>query len=426
MPNPKKRIMPDPNEPGVQDATVSDFLLPYLLGKLPFVNPQATAMGRYGEALKAPGDVAGSAVRDAMMKSASRPAMAKGGVVSPYPEIEQELEEEGTEGSSDETNDPEFEEMPHLAKGGFSLDDNYNVNTGDSSTVKGAPIDPATLAPVEAPVEEKKSPTSAPIATPSTPPPIQKPLPGMPPTVTPDELKSYLGNQRMAVNKYNPDQQYAREQQIMAARRGILPTIAHAAATFAGPEYAKAQDDRWNDLLQQNASSFANARKSTLENMETNQKIDMNDPTSPISRMTQKAFGPQLIAAGLPASAISHISASLANEIATKQVTLAEALARVNEEATYHRGMLENTRLQREQDKTLKKESSQLESAKGLQGRPWYQKLIETIPGLRSVATEEMMSNLEADPKNDEALQWIKENSNDPRAPEILRRLMNK
>lgn len=62
---------------GIQDASVSDFLLPYLLGRLP--------MGASAPATGLAEDAAGTELRDGLMKSMSEPSKgyAMGGVVTP-------------------------------------------------------------------------------------------------------------------------------------------------------------------------------------------------------------------------------------------------------------------------------------------------------------------------------------------------------
>ncbi len=420
MPIPSKRVMPDPNEPGVQDATVSDFLLPYLMGQIPAVKAMMPMAGTAGKLAPAAEDVAGSEMRDAMMRSMSRPAMSEGGVVE--------------------------EEMPHLAGGTPSLDDPFSVNTGDSSTVKAMPLNPAAVPPqAPPPAAPAQMPPIAPSPVASAP---ARPMPGMPPSVTPDELKGYLDKQRGAIQKYNPDTQYAREQEIMSARKSPLAILAHAAGTFAGPEYAKAQDERWDNELNQSAGSFANARKGTMENMESEQKVDSNDPSSPLSRMAQKAYGSQLTSAGLPASAVPFMSASLIGDVATKQVTLAEALARINEEASYHKGMLKNTESQGKREES----KNRVDAAKDLLSKSGNAKILgipipftsdvsgadkdkalgvirnEMEPSSTTPAGAEApeASSATAHPKANEALNWAMQNPHDPKSAEILKRLGKK
>jgi hypothetical protein len=75
--------MPYKDEPGAQDATVPDFLLPLLLGRLP-MGQAASAPAPALRAAPAMGDVAGSELREAMLRSMELPAKgyAAGGVVT--------------------------------------------------------------------------------------------------------------------------------------------------------------------------------------------------------------------------------------------------------------------------------------------------------------------------------------------------------
>lgn len=315
-----KRTMPDPNEPGIQDATVSDFLLPYLMGEIPAVKG---AMSMAGSAAPVMGkmapiaeDAAGTELRDAMMQSMSRPAMAKGGVVG---------EDEDT--------------MPHLADGDFSLGNDFDVNTGDSSTLKGVPLNAAAVPPVAPQADPiPKAPVAPVPAPPASPAPAvnQKPLPGMPASVTPDDIEKYLGAQKQAIEKYSPDRQFASEQNDMKWMTGLPMGLAHAGATFAdglmqgvaragNPGFAKAIDERNASVAAARAAALERARKGTMEQVDAEQKIDMNDPNSTLSKVHQQAFASIFSRMGYDPKAVMKMPASQINTVADLGVRYADA-----------------------------------------------------------------------------------------------------
>lgn len=84
------REMPYKDEPGLQDATVTDFILPLLMARLPFPKgasapKSAPAAAPLGRSIQGMEDVAGSEVREAMLRSMELPAKgyAAGGIVEP-------------------------------------------------------------------------------------------------------------------------------------------------------------------------------------------------------------------------------------------------------------------------------------------------------------------------------------------------------
>lgn len=265
---------------------------------------------------------------------------AKGGIATPYPEIEQEREEEGTKGSTDEANDPEFEDMPHLADGGFAGD--FDVNTGDSDTVKGLPLNAQSLPPPEAepaPAPETPAPKPAVAMQPSA--LTQKavnprPLPGMPADVTPDELQGYLNQQRATLNKYSPDRQFDTEQAILKSRSGLGSAIARGGATFAdavmqgvagagNPGFAKAQAERETELANEATGALERARKGSIEQLEAGQKIDLQDPKSAMSKVYQQAFAPVFSKMGYDPASVLKMPASQINTVADLGVRYADA-----------------------------------------------------------------------------------------------------
>ena len=250
--------------------------------------------------------------------------------------------------------------MPHMDDGGIAgMPDDFTVATGDSDTVKGIPppaihnpidIDTA-VPPPSAPLQAMKPPVSA---APS------RAMPGMPPGVTPDALQQLLAAQKAGLEKYSPDKGFNATQAMLQARTGLGGSLANAGATLAdgimqgvaragNPGFAAAQEARAQNLTGAQAENYEQARKGTMEQTEAEQKIDMNDPTAPLSRAAQAAYGPTLMSMGASKQQVAMMPASLISEVANKNVTLTEALSRIQQEGTYQRGMLANTAAQRQQ-----------------------------------------------------------------------------
>jgi len=226
----------------------------------------------------------------------------------------------------EEMEEPE-QEMPQMARGGmvdpFSMDDPYSVEGGASSTVKTPPLPPPAaaamppVAPAQAPMDQKPM-MAAPVAP-------KKPLPGMPAGVTPDDLKGYLDKQRSAIGKFDPSAQYDREMSMQNARSGIVPRLAQAAATFAGPEYAKANNDRWDQAINQSAGSFERAREGTMKQVSANQEIDFMDPSSTMSKLYQQTFAPIFAKMGYDPADVAKMPASKISTIASLGIQFEDA-----------------------------------------------------------------------------------------------------
>lgn len=291
-----------------------------------------------------------AAMHTAHPRGGSSKGYAKGGVVTPYPEIEQEKEEEKPGEAYDESNDSEFAPMPHLDEGGILMpppptDDasgGFDVGTGDSDTKKGVPLPTEAVPPqtvATPPVPTPTAPNPANMAAPGA---IQakaanpRPLPGMPADVTADDLEKYLSQQREAINKYSPDRQFAQEQAGLRARSGLLGGLPAAGATFADAimqgvaragsgGFAQRQQEQANQLAQEAAGAIERGRKGTLEQIEATQKIDMQDPRSTISQITQRAYGPIFQKMGYSPDAVGKMPASQLNTLADLGVRYADA-----------------------------------------------------------------------------------------------------
>lgn len=310
---------------------------------------------------------------------------------SPYPEIEQEHEEEGTKGSTDETNDREFEPMPHLADGGIA---DFDVNTGDSDTLKGMPINPAAVPPQVASGQANPAPAAPAPATMAAPTALQakaanpRPLPGMPADVTADELEGYLNKQRSSIEKYNPDRQYDQEMSMLKTRTGLPMSLAHAGSTFAdalmqgvaragNPGFEQNLENREKEIGDEATGALERARKGTMEQVEAEQKIDMQDPKSSISNAYQQTFGPIFAKMGYNPADVSKMNAAQIGTAADLGVRYADAQTQME----LKKAMLQVQTLTAMATMQNQKAERVADAAKTLEGRGLFKRGLDYVTG---------------------------------------------
>ena len=332
---------------------------------------------------------------------------------------------------------------------------NYDIELGDSSTARGIPyaqsLPPmpamsASPGPVQGPAFNPKAglPPSPPPSTPAA--PVGSPSS----PIGPDPmLQNYLADQRSQLNRYGPEEQMALEQAIQKQRTGFLPNLANAGAGFAdaimqgvaraGPSNFQSNLQNRIDKTQEGQrEAMKTAQTGNLARMKQEMELAQIDPSTPISRMAQRSASPLLKRVGLSDDEIRNMPASLIGEAQTRQLSLEEIRAKMDEtkalrEQTHEfqmgelglkRDTLAATEANQRAEQRTKQATLREEAAKGLQGRPYYQKAIEIFPWFRSAATKEQMSQIESNPDNHEALDWLQKNANDPRAPDILKKLL--
>lgn len=261
---------------------------------------------------------------------------------------------------TDDTEEQEFESMPHLAAGDlimppqddFSLGtSSFDVNTGDSGTVKSplmAPqmatgADPSGTGPKPATVTH---PTALAEKASNAP-----PMPGMPADVTPDELERYLQRAKQSYGQYGAGPQLDTAMGLIKSRTGPLSSLANAGAGFAdalmqgvaragNPGFQKNLQDRQQGVYNDVTGAVKGAHDTAQGDIKADIELDSKNPASPMSRAVQKAYASTLIAAGIPKDQVQNVSADLAGDISAKRITLEDALARMKLENTYRMGEL--------------------------------------------------------------------------------------
>ena len=281
--------------------------------------------------------------------------------------------------------------MPHMDEGGTVGD--FDVNTGDSDTVKGIPPPMPVHAPID--IASAVPPPAAPLQMPQAPAaPMANPMPGMPAGVTPDAWQQLLAQQTAQVNKYSPDQQFAQEQAGIKARTGLGAALSNGGARFAdaimqgvaragNPGFEKQQTDQANQLAGEASGAIERARKGSMEQVEANQKIDMQDPQSPTSKAYQKAFSPIFAKMGYDPKAVMGMPASQINTVADLGVRYADAQTQME----LKKAMIQVQTLTAQASIANNQSERRQSALKDLQATPWYSRMLH--PGISGALEKE-------------------------------------
>lgn len=196
----------------------------------------------------------------------------------------------------------------------------------------------------------------------------------------PDTNYSFYGDvgadQRAQLYKQLLDKQNSGGNLLAQAAGGIGDAISNS---FGG-QHNKFQDEAAG-IAAKNTENRIGAmdtqRAQKLQDLQGNQEMVMNDPNHPIAKSMQqtlKAAGLN-VPSGMPASVMLKVAGPL-GDFALKKATIGVQEQVANQNQT-------NQVAQRRQ-----------EAAKGLENRPWYQKMAELIPGAQSDSTKEFQNEL--------------------------------
>ena len=124
------------------------------------------------------------------------------------------------------------------------------------------------------------------------------------------------------------------------------------------------------------------------ENYGLAEQLKDKDPNSSLSKVAQKTYGPDLIKMGLTQDQVVKMPASLIGDLFSKKVTLEDAKARIEQEGSYQRGMLQNTRMGLEQsgahnkvEEKIAQEGKKQEEAKALANKGMFKSILDMVPG---------------------------------------------
>lgn len=268
MPLQDKRVMPDPNEPGVQDATVSDFLLPLLLGKMGSAAMPAAA----GEAGGLAADVEGPELHQAMLRSMAEPARgyAAGGSVDNWDgEKDNRLTDFLKQTFSGPSRPPAVDGLPPVPPSDM---DQNNKDMVAFSKVEGADEGPSDS---EQELNQK----------------IEDSHPGL----QANDLPGYVKGQEAQVDRFGPDKQAALMQSLQKQYGSTGNTIAKGGASIAdaimqgvaragsGGNLA-AIDQREQQNLDRAATMGKSLNEQNLQAMGAKQKLEGMDSSTPLGK----------------------------------------------------------------------------------------------------------------------------------------------
>lgn len=194
---------------------------------------------------------------------------------------------------------------------------NYNPLTpGTSQQVAPEPM------PIQAPIAPP-SPMPQQVMTPKQPmaiPPSPKPLPGMPPSVTPDELEGYLNTQKQSLNKFGSEAQMDLQRQTLDDRnslsnratsglKGFADALMMGVAGAGNPGWQQSFDAQQDAQAKEQMDTLKGANAANIQRTEANMSLDKMDPNSTLSKTAQDTFGP-LLSQKLGIKNIKNLSAA--------------------------------------------------------------------------------------------------------------------
>jgi hypothetical protein len=243
--------------------------------------------------------------------------MAKSKVKTPFPDegLTKWMAEAETE---PQTGDPDRNEQ-FLAKGGVVGDSkdeyvpdvpqaekdmpHYNQGTpgvsGDSDSPDDFAIGDASDTISGMPLNQKDY--QSPSQQPSQPVVKSKPLPGMPPTVTPDDptLQKLFEGYKQDTEKYGPEQQMAVQDSLIKQRSDLpfnvgrsLNILGDTAKQVGGIEHPGGEQsylDQANKLAGEKMGTMEKAQAGKSSQLQQQMKIAMDDPTSQLSKISQNS-----------------------------------------------------------------------------------------------------------------------------------------
>ncbi len=260
------------------------------------------------------------------------------------------------------------------------------LTPGSSQQIAPAPPPPvpppatiAAPAPVVAP-PRAVAPAAAPPAAAAPPP---QPLPGMPPSVTPDDLAKYIGQKKQQMNRFGPDEQIALQNNLNARRdslgsrateglKGFGDAIMMGVARAGNPGWQQQYNQQENQYAQDQMNTLRGAGEANMKQVEGNMTLDKMDPQSSMSKQAQQTYAPLFKKLGYNPNALSTMSAAgIDNALAMMtQFGGMEIQAKIKE----YELAIERARLQAVTDKTssdekVAQENQRIQAAKELAGQ---------------------------------------------------------
>jgi len=162
------------------------------------------------------------------------------------------------------------------------------------------------------------------------PPPQFDPNAGMPPApaappVAPvgnaDDITKYIGQQKQQLGNYGPEQQMAVSKNLLGAQNSTQGRVANAGAGLAdalmqgvaragNPGFQQNLQNRQQAQAGTQMEALKGAREANVQNVGANEKLDAQDPASPLSASKRAQNGPILTAMGFNPKTIGQMSAA--------------------------------------------------------------------------------------------------------------------
>lgn len=283
--------------------------------------------------------------------------MSDGGIIGDLAKLFHSDKSDAAQADAVDTVDASTDTAKGYADGGV-VDDSMGVmgmDSGNPDTYKlrNPPVPQLPPAPVT-PSFDPHAGLAPHLSNPNVQPPAPAPVAVAPPS-DPNGLQNYIAQQKQQVGAYGPEQQMALEKSILERQRspGALAGSALAGlgdavmqgVARAGP--SNFQANLQNKIGEQGKQALDVQKNAHLENKEDIQSqmaLTAKDPASPLSKTAQTSYGPLLRELGATPQQIAQMPADLIGEVATKNITLKEALARLSETSLYHEQMGEQAK----------------------------------------------------------------------------------
>lgn len=235
-------------------------------------------------------------------------------------------------------------EMPPIPGSSFevgtqgpNLDDTVKMAGATPQNVPAAP--PEKLAPPPAPVAAMPPVPPQP-ATESVAPHVDPRIVSSHPGLSPDDIGTYLKQQRGQLDKYGPDQEKAVMDQIARDQHGVKGAALHGIAGLSdGIMQGVARAGNGNAVAQLNQkeqNQIDNARgiskdldEGNMKHIAAGQSLDQMDPNSSIGKAMLGTYGPLLDKLGIPKDKQAQMVPALISTMAPELIKHEDALAKL-------------------------------------------------------------------------------------------------
>ncbi len=146
-------------------------------------------------------------------------------------------------------------------------------------------------------------------------------LPGMPASVTPDEISNYVNTGKMKANQFGPQEQLALNQALNARQnsfgskatsglKGFADALMMGVARAGNPGWQQQYEGEEQQNRQNQMGALKGAGEANLQQLQTGMSLDKMDPKSPLSKTAQSSYAPLFEDLGYPKGALNGMSAA--------------------------------------------------------------------------------------------------------------------